>query len=75
MQTHATLTNEKDFDAHPIRAMKFSMSLIVHVVMQCKVAFDLPKLVEGLKRLAKFVTIEESEEHIISSASELHPEI
>ncbi|KAL0310863.1 UNVERIFIED_CONTAM: Elongation factor 2 [Sesamum angustifolium] len=46
---NATLTNEKEVDAHPIRAMKFSVSPVVRVAVQCKVASDLPKLVEGLK--------------------------
>ncbi|KAF5198955.1 Elongation factor [Thalictrum thalictroides] len=50
---NATLTNEKEVDAHPIRAMKFSASPVVRVAVQCKVASDLPKLAEGLKRLAK----------------------
>ncbi len=48
--------------------------------MQCKVASDLPKLVEGLKRLAKsdpmvLCMIEESGEHIIAGAGELQFEI
>ncbi|KAF7834625.1 elongation factor 2 [Senna tora] len=77
---NATLTNEKEVDAHPIRAMKFSVSPVVSVAVQCKVASDLPKLVEGLKRLAKsdpmvVCTIAESGEHIISAAGELHLEI
>ncbi|KAJ4821246.1 Elongation factor 2 [Rhynchospora pubera] len=68
---NATLTNEKEADACPIRAMKFSVSPVVRVAVQCKVASDLPKLVEGLKRLAKsdpmvLCTIEESGEHIIA---------
>ncbi|XP_061368449.1 elongation factor 2 [Gastrolobium bilobum] len=77
---NATLTNEKDVDAHPIRAMKFSVSPVVRVAVQCKVASDLPKLVEGLKRLAKsdpmvVCTMEESGEHIVAGAGELHLEI
>eukprot|EP00245_Coleochaete_scutata_P016009 TRINITY_DN7331_c0_g1_i1.p1 TRINITY_DN7331_c0_g1~~TRINITY_DN7331_c0_g1_i1.p1 ORF type:complete len:844 (-),score=226.07 TRINITY_DN7331_c0_g1_i1:545-3076(-) len=77
---NATLTNEKEVDAHPIRAMKFSVSPVVRVAVQCKVASDLPKLVEGLKRLAKSdpmvqCMIEESGEHIIAGAGELHLEI
>ncbi|KAK6149514.1 hypothetical protein DH2020_017039 [Rehmannia glutinosa] len=76
----ATLTNEKEVDAHPIRAMKFSVSPVVRVAVQCKVASDLPKLVEGLKRLAKsdpmvVCSIEESGEHIVAGAGELHLEI
>ncbi len=48
--------------------------------MQSKVASDLPKLVEGLKRLAKsdpmvLCMIEESGEHKIAGAGELHLEI
>ncbi|KAI3820418.1 hypothetical protein L1987_07965 [Smallanthus sonchifolius] len=77
---NATLTSEKEVDAHPIRAMKFSVSPVVRVAVQCKMASDLPKLVEGLKRLAKsdpmvVCTIEESGEHIIAGAGELHLEI
>ncbi|KAF3582855.1 hypothetical protein DY000_02035377 [Brassica cretica] len=33
---NATLTNEKEVDAHPIRAMKFSVSPVVRVAVQCK---------------------------------------
>ncbi|KAK9988083.1 hypothetical protein SO802_028322 [Lithocarpus litseifolius] len=77
---NATLTNEKEVDAHPIRAMKFSVSPVVRVAVQCKVASDLPKLVEGVKRLAKsdpmvVCSTEESGEHIIAGAGELHLEI
>jgi elongation factor 2 len=77
---NATLTGEKDVDAHPIKAMKFSVSPVVRVAVQCKVASDLPKLVEGLKRLSKsdpmvMCSIEESGEHIVAGAGELHLEI
>ncbi|KAK8478398.1 hypothetical protein V6N11_028418 [Hibiscus sabdariffa] len=76
----ATLTNEKEVDAHPICAMKFSISPVVRVAVQCTVASDLPKLVEGLKRLAKsdpmvLCYIEESGEHIVADAGELYLEI
>ena len=68
-----TLTNEKEADAHLISAMKFSVSPVVRVVVQCKVASDFSKLVEGLKGLAKsdpmvVCTIEESGEHIVADA-------
>lgn len=77
---NATLTAEKEVDAHPIKAMKFSVSPVVRVAVQCKVASDLPKLVEGLKRLSKsdpmvVCSIEESGEHIVAGAGELHLEI
>ncbi|XP_068657967.1 elongation factor 2-like [Aristolochia californica] len=60
--------------------MKFSMSPVVHVAVQCKVTSDLPKGVEGLKRLAKsnsmvVSAIEESGEHSVALAGELHLEI
>ncbi|MCO5558083.1 hypothetical protein L7F22_011659 [Adiantum nelumboides] len=77
---NATLTDEKEVHAHPICAMKVFVSLVVRVAMQCKVAADLPKLVEGLKCLAKsdpmvVCSIEESGEHIVAGARELHLEI
>ena len=68
---NATLSNEKADDAHPIKAMKFSVSPVVRVAVEPKVASDLPKLVEGLKHLAESdpmvqCTIEETGEHIIA---------
>ncbi|CAD5179039.1 unnamed protein product [Musa acuminata subsp. malaccensis] len=77
---NASLTNEKEVDAHPIRAMKVCVSPVVRVAVRCKVASHLRKLVEGLKRLAKsdpmvVCTIEESGEHIVAGAGELHLEI
>merc|ERR1719405_59800 len=55
-------------------------SAIVRVAVEAKNAADLPKLVEGLKRLAKsdplvVCSIEESGEHIVAGAGELHLEI
>jgi translation elongation factor EF-G len=40
-------------DAHNIRTLKFSVSPVVRVAVEVKNSADLPKLVEGLKRLAK----------------------
>jgi len=66
--------------AHNIRVMKFSVSPVVRVAVEPKNAADLPKLVEGLKRLAKSdpcvqCYFEESGEHIVAGAGELHLEI
>ena len=60
--------------------MKFSVSPVVRVAVEAKNPSELPKLVEGLKRLAKSdpmvqCTIEESGEHIVAGAGELHLEI
>eukprot|EP01105_Mastigella_eilhardi_P027701 TRINITY_DN86_c0_g2_i1.p2 TRINITY_DN86_c0_g2~~TRINITY_DN86_c0_g2_i1.p2 ORF type:complete len:862 (+),score=187.73 TRINITY_DN86_c0_g2_i1:97-2586(+) len=67
-------------DAFPIKDMKFSVSPVVRVAVEPKNPADLPKLVEGLKRLAKSdplcqCYIEESGEHIVAGAGELHLEI
>lgn len=69
------------FDAaHNMKVMKFSVSPVVRVSVEPKNPQDLPKLVEGLKRLAKsdpmvLCFTEESGEHIIAGAGELHLEI
>jgi elongation factor 2 len=77
---NATITGENELEAHPLKAMKFSVSPVVRVAVECKNPADLPKLVEGLKRLAKSdpmvqCIIEESGEHIVAGAGELHLEI
>merc|ERR1712227_697350 len=46
-----TLTSSET--AHNMRVMKFSVSPVVQVAVEVKNANDLPKLVEGLKRLSK----------------------
>ncbi|CAL8396060.1 unnamed protein product [Boreogadus saida] len=66
--------------AHNMRVMKFSVSPVVRVAVEVRNPADLPKLVEGLKRLAKSdpmvqCIIEESGEHIVAGAGELHLEI
>lgn len=40
-------------EAHNMKVMKFSVSPVVRVAVECKNPSDLPKLVEGLKRLSK----------------------
>jgi elongation factor 2 len=66
--------------AHNMKVMKFSVSPVVRVAVEPKNPADLPKLVEGLKRLSKSdpmvqCIIEESGEHIVAGAGELHLEI
>jgi elongation factor 2 len=67
-------------DAHTIKSMKFSVSPVVRCAVEPKNSADLPKLVEGMKRLAKsdpmvLCYTDESGEHIIAASGELHLEI
>ncbi|KAI0308336.1 P-loop containing nucleoside triphosphate hydrolase protein [Multifurca ochricompacta] len=73
-----TLTTSET--AHNMKVMKFSVSPVVQVAVEVKNASDLPKLVEGLKRLSKSdpcvqAWISETGEHIVAGAGELHLEI
>merc|ERR1711884_417305 len=66
--------------AHNIADMKYSVSPVVKVAVRAKDGKDLPKLVEGLKKLSKsdplvVCTTEESGEHVIAGCGELHVEI
>lgn len=63
-----------------IADMKYSVSPVVKVSVRPKDGKDLPKMVEGLKKLSKsdplvVCTIEESGEHVIAGCGELHVEI
>merc|ERR1712032_1668643 len=76
----AILTDVDVVDAHRFKEMKFSVSPIVRVAVDCKLTSDLPKLMEGLKRLSRsdslvVCCLEETGEHIISGSGELHLEI
>merc|ERR1711957_1111868 len=67
-------------DSHNIAVMKYSVSPVVKVSVKPKDGKDLPKMVEGLKKLSKsdplvVCTIEESGEHVIAGCGELHVEI
>jgi elongation factor 2 len=73
-----TLTTSET--AHNLKVMKFSVSPVVQRSVQVKNAQDLPKLVEGLKRLSKsdpcvLTSTSESGEHVVAGAGELHLEI
>jgi elongation factor 2 len=76
----ATITGADDKDCCPLHQMKYSVSPVVRVAVDAKNPKELPKLVEGLKRLAKSDPLvlcytEESGEHIVAGAGELHLEI
>jgi elongation factor 2 len=67
-------------DAHILADMKYSVSPVVKVAVKPKDGKDLPKLVEGLKKLSKsdplvVCTTEETGEHVIAGCGELHVEI
>lgn len=68
-------------NCHNFKQMKYSVSPVVRVAVKPKNQQDLPKLVEGMKRLAKsdplVVTTsdEATGEHIVAGSGELHIEI
>jgi elongation factor 2 len=75
-----TIADADAMESHPIVTMKYSVSPVVRVAVSPKSPNDLPKLVEGLKRLAKSdplvqCSMEESGEHVIAGCGELHIEI
>jgi len=70
-------THAKAYNFH---TMKFSVSSVVRVAVDVVNASDLPKLMEGLKRLAKSDPLVQcltapTGEHIVAGAGELHLEI
>ena len=73
-----TIATEED--ACCIKTMKFSVSPVVQCAVEPKNSADLPKLVEGMKRLSKsdpmvLCYTTETGEHIIAASGELHLEI
>ncbi|KAJ2786092.1 translation elongation factor 2 [Coemansia javaensis] len=78
LQKSGTLTTEET--AHNMKVMKFSVSPVVRVAVEVKNQQDLPKLIEGLKRLNKsdpcvLTYTSDTGEHIVAGAGELHLEI
>ena len=67
--------------AHNIRVMKYSVSPVVRVAIKPKNQSELPKLIQGMNRLAKSdplvlcINNEETGENIIAGSGELHVEI
>lgn len=76
-----TGTITTDQDAHNIRNMKYSVSPVVRVAVQPKNGADLPKLIQGMQRLAKSdplvlcINDEATGQNIICGSGELHVEI
>ncbi len=75
-----TIASVEHPESHPIRSMKYSVSPVVRVAVKPKNPADLPKLVEGLKKLSKsdplvVCEFEESGENVIAGCGELHVEI
>merc|ERR1712087_910216 len=75
-----TLADADATECHPIVTMKYSVSPVVRVAVSAKNPSDLPKLVEGLKRLSKSdplvqIQMAESGEHVVAGCGELHVEI
>jgi len=67
-------------DAHNFADMKYSVSPVVKVAVKAKDSRDLPKLVQGLKKLSNsdqmvVCSVDESGEHVIAGCGELHVEI
>jgi len=73
-----TITTQDD--AHNFVSMKYSVAPVVRLAVECTNAADLPKLMEGLKRLAKSDPLVQcytapTGEHIVAGAGELHLEV
>ena len=62
-----------------LQVMKFSVSPVVRVAVEAQKASDLPKLVEGLRRLAQsdpMVQVgTEAGQNVVAGAGELHMDI
>jgi len=66
--------------AHNFQDMKYTVSPVVKVAVKPKESKDLPKLVEGLKKLSQsdplvVCSTEDNGEHVIAGCGELHVEI
>ena len=77
----ATIVGENMMDAHNIRMMKYTVSPVVRVAVTPCHPPDLPKLVDGLKKLSKsdplvIVTQDKAtKQHVIAGCGDLHIEI
>ncbi|KAJ3426426.1 eukaryotic translation elongation factor 2a tandem duplicate 1-related [Anaeramoeba flamelloides] len=67
-------------EAYSIKAMKFSVSPVACVAVEPKNASDLPKLIEGFRRLCRSdqcvkAFTEDSGQHIVAGAGEFHLQV
>ncbi|AIB09773.1 elongation factor EF-2 (nucleomorph) [Lotharella oceanica] len=76
---NATITNSDNENAYPIKAMKFSVHPVVRRAITVLDPNNLPKLIDGMKKLSKsdplVQCIEDNGEYVIAGAGELHLEI
>jgi elongation factor 2 len=73
-----TLTTDET--AYNIKNLKFSVRPVVQVAVEVKEPKDLPKLIEGLKRLSKSdpcveTRVSDTGQHIVACIGELHLEV
>lgn len=72
-----TITTLKN--AHNMKVLRFSVSPVVRVAVETNQPADLPRLLEGLKRLVKsdpMVQVQsENGQHIVAGAGELHLDV
>jgi elongation factor 2 len=76
-----TVTSHQNIETlYPMKTVKFVVSPVVRAAVRAKNAADIPKLVEGIRKLAKSDPIiqcisSDTGEHIIAGVGELHLEI
>ena len=72
-------TVSSDKDSYPIKAMKYSVSPVVQVSVKPKNPSELPKLIEGLKKMVKsdplVQVIMNENENVVCASGELHIEV
>lgn len=75
-----TISSTETMKNNVIRPMKYSVSPVFRVAVKASNPMDLPKLIEGLRKLSKsdplvIWTTEETGENVIAGCGELHMEI
>jgi elongation factor 2 len=79
LKKNGTVTDSQE--AHNIRAMKFSVSPVVRIALQPKNPQELPKLIEGMRKLSQIDQLiqchcdEQTGQNILAGSGALHLEI